>query len=189
MPIFVTAAGDASREVCEGGVKRREAFVKKYNLSYDSPINLLDVLAEYGANDTLFLLGVAMHPGKAQAETALREYAAFLLSQVMDRIRLPKAQWPYLTKAVGIAIKVGRGNSHKAAIAAAHESMKILAKASYTPAMQSLVNVVVSLTLPDRPLHDVVNKADACFQEYAVYTGQPEAIAKLRAEVLARLIE
>ena len=189
MPIFVTAAGDASREVCEGGVKRREAFVKKYNLTYDSPINLLDVLKEYGANDTLFLLGVAMHPGKQQAETALREYAAFLLTQVLDRIRLPKAQWPYLTKAVGAAIKVGLGKSHEPAIAAAHEAMKVLAKVSYTPAMQSLVNVVVSLTLPNRPLHDVVNKADACFQEYAVFVGQPEQIAKLRAETLGKLIE
>lgn len=185
MPLYITAAGDASRDVCEGGVKRREAFVKKYGLTYDEPIDLRDVLEEYGANDVCFLLGVVMHPGQHAARVALRQYAVWLATEAMDH--LTEEAWSgKLDSIIRAVFKLGQGKAFDAMIEDAHCWALVEHDTSVLPETRALWQVLVSLTLPDRPLHDVVTKADAALQEYAVIIGQAESMAAARGKALGK---
>lgn len=191
MPVYVTAAGDAARSVCDGGVARRKAYVEKYGLSMDAEIDLRDVLTEYGVNDVLFLLGVPVKRCQMQATQALLEYAAFLTSTAHDTIygqypTLSHGELPYITLAMHKLCSGSRVTG--ALVSEAHRRATNWHSDTELPEHKLIILVLVALT-KDLELHDAVTKADTALAEWAVFTKQSKEFAQQRRETIEALLQ
>lgn len=90
MTIYTRAAYTTTQGICEGGMERTEATLKKLGLTMDSDVSMQLIMRELGLLDTLYSFCKVCKRSEKEAQNVIRKYCLFVGGKA--------AQWLLLTR-------------------------------------------------------------------------------------------